>query len=77
MRNKKFLNELKKHLQLTDEYYIEQDKNDKFKIYIWKCESGIQELIGSYIFENTSQNEIFEVGKEILGDIFTYEGRWI
>ena len=63
--------ELEKHLQLSDDYYLEQDKDDKMKIYVWKIEcEDMHELIGSYILENDSFGEMFEVGKEILNDIW-------
>jgi hypothetical protein len=67
---KNLINELQKHLQLPEGYYLEQDKDDKHKVYVWKEEDCIQELIGYYIFENGDLDEVFELGKEILGDIW-------
>lgn len=61
---------LDKHLQLPSNYTIEQDKKDKLKIHVYKHDEDIDELIGSYILENTDVDEIYEVCKEILGDIY-------
>lgn len=65
------IEKLNEHLQLTDDYYIEQDKQNNVKVNVYKKEQDIDELIGSYIFENADLDEIFEIGKQILSDIWS------
>lgn len=61
---------LDKHLQLPDNYYLINDKEDNLKIHVYKHDQDIDELVGSYILENTDIDEIYEVCKEILCDIY-------
>ena len=56
-----------KHLQLPPKYYLQQDEHDPMKIYV--CKRGIG-IVNAYILENDDFDEIFEVGKEILNDIY-------
>ncbi len=65
------INELERHLQLSSEYYLEQDKQNNMKVNVYKKEQDMDELIGSYIFENADLDEIFEIGKQILSDIWS------
>lgn len=61
---------LYKHLQLPNNYYLINDKEDNLKISVYKHDKDIDELVGSYILENTDIDEIYEVCKEILCDIY-------
>ena len=65
------INELERHLQLSRDYYLEQDKQNNMKVNVYKKEQDMDELIGSYIFENADLDEIFEIGKQILSDIWS------
>lgn len=59
--------EFDKHLQLPPKYYLQQDETDPMKIYV--CKRGLG-MVNAYILEHADFDEIFEVGKEILNDIY-------
>lgn len=61
------LDEFNRHLQLPPKYFLAQDEKDPMRIYL--CKRGIG-IVNIYLLEHDDFDEIFEVGKEMLNDIY-------